>query len=141
MVAALQSVSQVRKHDEHAQSALLRIRFGSKFGSEFARMTSANKTQRRTVREQSLQSLNELTALLELEPVAYRASNESIQSLFKEVCGKVDADQLRSLKSIREQWLENSVVFCLCSCLFLWPLRRSPPNFLCLIEGADFPLD
>ena len=45
--------------------------------------------------------------MLELEPVAYRASNEPIQILFKEVCGKVDADQNAQLEMYSRAKVEN----------------------------------
>ena len=66
-----------------------------------------DKTQRRGVREDVLRSLSELAESLELTPLGYRPQNASIQTLFKEVCAKVDADQLLSLKLLRDRWLQN----------------------------------
>ena len=67
----------------------------------------AVKSQRRAIREQALKTFNGLAEALELQSLAYRPSNSAVQSLFKGLAAKVDADQLSTLKGARNEWLQN----------------------------------
>ena len=67
----------------------------------------ADKSQRRAIREQALKTFNGLAEALELQSLAYRPSNSAVQSLFKGLAAKVDADQLSTLKDARNEWLQN----------------------------------
>ena len=72
-------------------------------------MPPDDKSQRRVVREQAVKTFNGLAEVLELPPLAYRPTNPAIQSLFKELCAKVDADQLSSLKTARDESKDPSL--------------------------------
>ena len=68
---------------------------------------AADKTDRRGLREGAVRSFNDLAVAVGLEAILVRAGPPVVQKLYKDLCQKVDAEQLLVLRASGKAWVEN----------------------------------
>lgn len=67
-------------------------------------MAQDSKNARRQLREGTLRSLNGFAKELDLDPVAIRATNETIAEFFKNLSQKVTAEKLDRFVELCDEW-------------------------------------
>ena len=68
---------------------------------------ATDKNDRRDLRDSAVKGFNALAQELNIPTIAKRSSNSDVLGLYKNLCEKAEAEQLKTLRAEREKWLAN----------------------------------